>query len=837
VDSWLGADELVIVSDDLVADGCTFNRALDALSGSDHWRLYSSLFPGVVCAQSATAERYWYLTVHAVDGAGSIRPGAWLEVVSTETNETLIDNERTTAQGTITVPILANTTDRTGDYFVGSIMFRLRYDESEFAGKPTYTPWVRVAMKSDFERTGRFPETIQSPKKDIEYVIHNLTEAGPVMDLRYYGSTFKTTAEAWEFFNETHEARADRIRPWDVIRGTQAQITLHVSSRINNIWRDLENGEVTLFIVNVTKFPNNATGFTPTSADRHINYNGKQLTWKVWPDAVGLYELTLDLPDSTGSFLLMMEISGGTFDPEIQLITNRTWSFTVLEPQNIEIFDANVVPSIVEVGQPLTVSGTVRYIASQFGVNSAELTISGQSIQQQTTLTGEVGVFSITIQAPFIAANNYTITISAVDPATEQRATITLSYRVELPITIGDNNETNWGWVYAIIIAGVLAAAIGGGFVIFLRRQWGKLVECGECGAFIPANSPKCPKCGVEFETDLARCSECEAWIPADSPSCPVCGTPFTIEVLERQAVAEEAVEQGKPIEQVTMSSAKLPPIPLASATPGPDIEPDRTRRTRIKKRVKKRLTVAEADASLDMGLPEEASDLFIGGTDASTGETRLPGIDIGEDTLSEDELSKLLPTEDMLKELMLTSEKAPERPSDGEGGEAADGAAPAPTDETMDLGLEEVQTDEDMTEPVPKEGELEEIPKPAAEPAVDRLPLSGPVEERERPGVSRVGEDLGEDDGLLLRELGIKPSGPAHKPAPKGKVLPKGKGVSTEDRGREAEAAPSDDGLLGDILTEPKEREAPKLCPNCGGNWILYKGGEYTCRICGEKW
>ena len=42
---------------------------------------------------------------------------------------------------------------------------------------------------------------------------------------------------------------------------------------------------------------------------------------------------------------------------------------------------------------------------------------------------------------------------------------------------------------------------------------------------------------------------------------------------------------------------------------------------------------------------------------------------------------------------------------------------------------------------------------------------------------------------------------------------------------------------MLGDILTEKPEREAPKLCPNCGGNWILYKGGEYTCRICGEKW
>ena len=48
----------------------------------------------------------------------------------------------------------------------------------------------------------------------------------------------------------------------------------------------------------------------------------------------------------------------------------------------------------------------------------------------------------------------------------------------------------------------------------------------------------------------------------------------------------------------------------------------------------------------------------------------------------------------------------------------------------------------------------------------------------------------------------------------------------------------PEDEGALSGLLTEDEEaKEAPKLCPNCGGNWILYKDGEYTCRICGENW
>ena len=56
----------------------------------------------------------------------------------------------------------------------------------------------------------------------------------------------------------------------------------------------------------------------------------------------------------------------------------------------------------------------------------------------------------------------------------------------------------------------------------------GRLVECGECGAFIPESSESCPKCGTEFEHDMAKCSSCHAWIPADVKKCPECDVEFT---------------------------------------------------------------------------------------------------------------------------------------------------------------------------------------------------------------------------------------------------------------------------------------------------------------------
>ncbi|RLF48512.1 MAG: hypothetical protein DRN20_04390, partial [Thermoplasmata archaeon] len=92
--------------------------------------------------------------------------------------------------------------------------------------------------------------------------------------------------------------------------------------------------------------------------------------------------------------------------------------------------------------------------------------------------------------------------------------------------------KTPW-WVY-IAIAIVIAAVFGATSWYMYRYGLGKFVECGECGAIIPAGSKKCPKCGIEFEKDTAKCSVCGAWIPADSEVCPECGAEFVV-ALEKE--------------------------------------------------------------------------------------------------------------------------------------------------------------------------------------------------------------------------------------------------------------------------------------------------------------
>ena len=87
-------------------------------------------------------------------------------------------------------------------------------------------------------------------------------------------------------------------------------------------------------------------------------------------------------------------------------------------------------------------------------------------------------------------------------------------------------------WMFFLIIIVIVVVIVG--VIAYTKRVGlGKLVECGECGAFIPEDSVKCPKCGVEFEKDMAKCSNCQAWIPLDVKQCPECKVEFATGEVE----------------------------------------------------------------------------------------------------------------------------------------------------------------------------------------------------------------------------------------------------------------------------------------------------------------
>jgi ribosomal protein L40E len=191
----------------------------------------------------------------------------------------------------------------------------------------------------------------------------------------------------------------------------------------------------------------------------------------------------------------------------------------------------------VEPGKEVVVTGYVRATGTDAAIVGISLTIELRSstaiMATNASTSGEAGLFVGTIIVPAgIQDGSYDVvvtpTATSIQPQTQA-----IAIRKNVPFL----NQTVpiLGlpyWLFFIILAAAAAAVIG------VTLYWkiyglGKMVECGECGAFIPEDATSCPKCGVEFEKDMAKCSNCQAWIPIDVKQCPECGVEFATGQVE----------------------------------------------------------------------------------------------------------------------------------------------------------------------------------------------------------------------------------------------------------------------------------------------------------------
>ncbi|HKZ89733.1 MAG TPA: MG2 domain-containing protein [Thermoplasmata archaeon] len=203
-------------------------------------------------------------------------------------------------------------------------------------------------------------------------------------------------------------------------------------------------------------------------------------------------------------------------------------------------FVAILTPSpgqAVQPGSALSVTGYVRD-ESSVGIVGVPLTIElrsgGSTVATNlTTSQSPDGFFLGTINVPGNAPEgSYTI---VVGPTTGPIQPDTLDIAVRKSTSFLDQPVPLLGlpvWFLLLIILIVISIAVAV-TVYFRVYGLGKMVECGECGSFIAQDSTSCPKCGVEFEKDMAKCSNCQAWIPADIRQCPECGVEFATGKVE----------------------------------------------------------------------------------------------------------------------------------------------------------------------------------------------------------------------------------------------------------------------------------------------------------------
>ncbi len=195
--------------------------------------------------------------------------------------------------------------------------------------------------------------------------------------------------------------------------------------------------------------------------------------------------------------------------------------------------DASVSP-----GASLTVSGYVR--DSTVNVNpisglsvTVQLMSGTTSLASATTTTDASGFFLVTLTVPPGTADG-TYRISVTSSATTIQAD-SRDISVHAPASFLNTTVPLLGlpwWLFLIILAAVAAIVIGV-TLYFKVYGIGKMVECGECGSFIPEDATRCPRCGVEFEKDMAKCSNCGTWIPVDVKECPECGVQFATGELD----------------------------------------------------------------------------------------------------------------------------------------------------------------------------------------------------------------------------------------------------------------------------------------------------------------
>ncbi len=201
-------------------------------------------------------------------------------------------------------------------------------------------------------------------------------------------------------------------------------------------------------------------------------------------------------------------------------------------PTSGTTFDPSEVISIAGVVRDTTPAG--------LGIPNLALTVSVLDSNQNVVfgpfnlVTDANGVFIMSLTLPgTLPDGNYVLQIAAPGSASIQAATpsIVIHKNVSFLFTPVPLLGIQW-WLMLIIIAAVAAIVIGV-TVYFKVYGLGKMVECGECGAFIPEDATTCPKCGVEFEKDMAKCSNCQAWIPVDVKQCPECGVEFATGEVE----------------------------------------------------------------------------------------------------------------------------------------------------------------------------------------------------------------------------------------------------------------------------------------------------------------
>jgi hypothetical protein len=277
--------------------------------------------------------------------------------------------------------------------------------------------------------------------------------------------------------------------------------------------------------------------------------NGSTWTNQTTLDENGAFQVVVPVPMVDGVYYLKANVVPTGEFAGLPGSDSRTITMDVEPPGPIDlviVLETNRIDDF-PAGGMLTVRGSVKYNTAQGAPASNVRVFMDDPISNQKYQVSADGLgafqFPSRVGPAFYGQYDYLLTARddelGIETANPAKLTV---IAVEVVEEEEDGNE----WLlWTLLIVVVAVAAIGGTLGYWAFSSKGRMVECGECGTLVPDNATECPKCGIEFEVEVAKCSECESWIRSDATTCPYCSTPF--KDLEGVADEGEQPPEGPP--------------------------------------------------------------------------------------------------------------------------------------------------------------------------------------------------------------------------------------------------------------------------------------------------
>lgn len=445
-------------------DSSSSNQPLASAQEGSKVYLYDAQVPYPFSMGNATVLVYWYLTVIVQDVLSN--PVANVDVeISYTYNQTAVTSGVTNDDGQVRFPLLGSIVTPEGERFVGN--YRIVAYNPKKQGE-TEIRYVNLDMAKSMINS--FKDILVPPTMiDVDIAVINTT-----------------VVAGTEFF----------------VNGIATAIFPTVRSPLNQ------------GTVEVNMWDNGSTWSNVTTLDA----NGAFQVGIPAPMVDGVYYIQA-LVTPTGDY-------EGVPDDASNIITMN------VEPPGptslVIVLESNVMNDF-PTGGMLTVRGTVKYNTAQ-GAPASNVRVfldDPISHQKYQVFADGLGVFQFPPRVGPAFFGQYDYFLSAQDDDLDIETTSPVKLTV-IAVKVKEEQTDDNDWLLWTLIAVVVAvAAIGGTLGYWAFSSKGRMVECGECGTLVPESATECPKCGIEFEVEVAKCSECESWIRSDATTCPYCNTPF----------------------------------------------------------------------------------------------------------------------------------------------------------------------------------------------------------------------------------------------------------------------------------------------------------------------